>query len=229
MTLQSLKDFGIAVSTDSPGTYQIAGGQAVHAHNYTIEGDCSGASYLWGLAAVSGGSVTVKNVNPNSAQGDIAFPQILARMGCSVTHAARAITVSAPDTLDGIEVDMTNMPDTAQTLAVIAACARGTTVIRGLHTLRIKETDRIAALHNELRRVGIASEAGLDYLVVHGGSPTHARIKTYDDHRMAMSFALLGARTAGITIEHPHVVSKSFISFWDTVRAMGLKTVEAQS
>jgi 3-phosphoshikimate 1-carboxyvinyltransferase len=223
MTLQSLRDFGVAVTTDGAGTYHVAGGQTVHGRHYTIEGDGSGASYLWGLAAVSGGSVTVNNINPDSAQGDIAFPNVLARMGCRVQNTARSITVSAPHTLEGVEVDMTDMPDTAQTLAVIAACARGTTVIRGLRTLRIKETDRIAALHTELGRVGITSEAGPDYLIVHGGSPAHACIKTYDDHRMAMSFALLGARTAGVSIEDPQVVNKSFMSFWETLRTMGLK------
>ncbi len=223
MTLQSLRNFGITITNDDSGAYHIAGGQAAQAQQYSVEGDGSGASYLWGLAAVSGGSVTVTNVNPNSAQGDIAFPEILARMGCRVTRGERSITVEAPKLLDAVEVDMTNMPDTAQTLAVIAACARGSTVIRGLHTLRIKETDRIAALHTELARVGITSEAGPDYLVVHGGAPIHASIKTYDDHRMAMSFALLGAREAGITIEEPQVVNKSFISFWDTLRKMGLR------
>ena len=114
------------------------------------------------------------------------------------------------------------MPDTAQTLAVIAACARGTTTIRGLSTLRVKETDRITALHNELKKIGISSETGPDFLVVHGGAPIGARIITYDDHRMAMSFAMLASRFTGIEIEEPHVVEKSFPNFWRIVQDFGL-------
>jgi 3-phosphoshikimate 1-carboxyvinyltransferase len=175
---------------------------------------------LWGIAAVSGGEITVENVNPLSAQGDIKFPELLARMGCSVSRTDRSITVKGSPKLRAIEVDMSLMPDTAQTLAVIAACAEGSTTIRGLSTLRVKETDRLAALHTELAKLGIDSEAGPDYLVVHGGEPRGARIATYDDHRMAMAFAVLGARISGMVIEEPHVVGKSFPSFWDVLKGL---------
>jgi 3-phosphoshikimate 1-carboxyvinyltransferase len=169
---------------------------------------------------VSGGEITVENVNPLSAQGDIKFPDLLGHMGCSVSQTERSITVKGSPVLRAVDVDMSLMPDTAQTLAVIAACAKGSTTIRGLSTLRVKETDRLAALHTELAKLGIDSETGPDYLVVHGGEPRGARIATYDDHRMAMAFAVLGARISGMVIEEPHVVGKSFPSFWDVLKGI---------
>lgn len=227
MTIQGLSEFGVVVKNDSYRSYYIAAGQRPIARHYTVEGDASGASYLWGLAAVSGGSVTVTNVNPLSAQGDIKFPEILREMGCTVSSNERSITVVAPKVLRGVHVDMSLMPDTAQTLAVIAACAQGSTTITGLHTLRIKETDRLAALHTELAKVGIQSETGPDYITIHGGAPQHAAISTYDDHRMAMSFALLGAHPSGVTIEDPSVVNKSFKSFWRLVESAGIRVESA--
>jgi 3-phosphoshikimate 1-carboxyvinyltransferase len=225
MTLQEMSDFGVDVHNDDYRKYVVSPKAQYAPRHYVVEGDASGASYLWGLAAIAGGSVTVENVNPRSAQGDIQFPRLLAEMGCAVEYGERSITVSHSGPLKAIEVDMELMPDTAQTLAVIAGCATGTTVIRGLSTLRGKETDRIAALHTELAKVGIASEEGPDYLIVHGGAPHAARIATYDDHRMAMSFAMLGASLAGMKIEDPHVVDKSFPTFWKTLVQVGM-TVE---
>ena len=222
MTIQSVGDFGVTILNDKYARYTCAAGQSFKPKQFQVEGDASGASYLWGIAAISGGRVTVKNINPRSAQGDIHFPEVLARMGCSVSSDARSITVTGTKNLTAIDIDMSSMPDTAQTLAVIAACARGTTTIRGLSTLRVKETDRITALHNELKKIGISSETGPDFLVVHGGAPIGARIKTYDDHRMAMSFAMLASRFTGIEIEEPHVVEKSFPNFWGIVQDFGL-------
>ncbi len=222
MTIQSVGDFGVTILNDNYTRYTCAAGQTFKPQQFQVEGDASGASYLWGIAALSGGRVTVKNINPVSAQGDIHFPEVLARMGCSVSSDARSITVTGAKTLTAIDIDMSSMPDTAQTLAVIAACAKGTTTIRGLSTLRVKETDRIAALHIELAKVGISSETGPDYLVVHGGVPTGGQIKTYDDHRMAMSFAMLASHGTGIEIEEPHVVEKSFPNFWVMLKEFGI-------
>ena len=222
MTLQSMRDFGVEISNESYKRYSYAAGQKYKPQELAIEGDASGASYLWGIAAISGGKVTVKNINPRSAQGDIHFPEALMRMGCSVSSDARSITVVGAKTLKGIDIDLSNMPDVAQTLAVVAAFAKGTTVLRGLSTLPGKETDRIAALHTELAKVCISSETGPDYLIVHGGEPAGARIATYEDHRMAMSFAMMAAKIPGIEIEEPHVVEKSFPTFWETLHSIGI-------
>lgn len=222
MTIQSIRDFGVTIANDSYKRYSYAAGQRYSPRTVDIEGDASGASYLWGLAAVSQGTVTVRNINPQSAQGDIHFPEVLMRMGCSVSSDARSITVKGPKVLAPIEIDLSSMPDTAQTLAVVAACAKGTSVIKGLSTLRVKETDRIAALHTELGKMGVSSEPGPDYLIVHGGTPHGARIATYEDHRMAMSFAILATRIDGIEIEEPHVVEKSFPTFWEVLTRYGV-------
>jgi 3-phosphoshikimate 1-carboxyvinyltransferase len=144
-------------------------------------------------------------------------------MGCSVSKGDNAITVSGTGELRAIEADMELMPDTAQTLAVIAAYAKGDTIIKGLKTLRVKETDRIAALHNELAKLGISSTPGPDYIIVRGGRPSGAaRIATYEDHRMAMSFAICAAVTDGIKIQEPGVVDKSFPDFWNTLDLIGI-------
>lgn len=222
MTIQSLADFGVEVSHVNYQHFYVSSGQRFHARDYQVEGDASGASYLWALAALSGGTITVENVNPASAQGDIKFPSLLERMGCSIRAGDRSITVSGPQKLRAIEADMTLMPDTAQTLAAVAACAEGTTVLRGLSTLKVKETDRIEALRAELSKMGIHTDTGPDYIAVHGGTPKPARIATYDDHRMAMSFAILVGRTGTIQISDPKVVEKSFPDFWPTLASLGI-------
>lgn len=224
MTIQSLADFGVHADHDRYQQFQVRPGQVFCARDYQVEGDASGASYLWALAAISGGAITVENINPTSAQGDIKFPDLLERMGCSISRSARSIAVSGTPKLKAIEADMTLMPDTAQTLAVVAACAEGTTMIRGLSTLRVKETDRIEALRIELAKMGIQSDTGADYIAVHGGSPRSSCITTYDDHRMAMSFAILVSRTGSIQIEDPKVVEKSFPDFWETLSALGIRS-----
>jgi 3-phosphoshikimate 1-carboxyvinyltransferase len=226
MTLQGMCDFGIAAECSHYQMLRVPPGQTYTPRTYRVEGDASGASYLWAIAAVSGGSITVENINPASAQGDIRFPRLLEEMGCAVSYTANSITVSGTGNLRAIEANMELMPDTAQTLAVVAAFATGDTVIRGLQTLRIKETDRIAALHTELAKIGISSDPGPDYLVVRGGKPTGARIATYDDHRMAMSFAVCASAIDGVTIEAPEVVEKSLPEFWSTLAELGIKATD---
>jgi 3-phosphoshikimate 1-carboxyvinyltransferase len=224
MTFQSIRDFGVSIEHDGYKRITVQAGQSYLPQRYQIEGDASGASYLWGIAALTKRSVTVGNINPASAQGDLYFPRLLEQMGCTVDIASDAITVTGPRELRAVEATMELMPDTAQTLAVVAACAKGTSVIRGLKTLRVKETDRIDAMHRELLKVGVRSEVGPDYLVVHGGTPHAAQIATYEDHRMAMSFAMLGALISGIVIEEPQVVAKSFPNFWQVIRQLGIQS-----
>jgi 3-phosphoshikimate 1-carboxyvinyltransferase len=228
MTLKGLSDFGLSFEVDGYKKIKVAAGAGYRARSYKIEGDASGASYLWSLAALSGGAVTVRGIDPLSAQGDVHFAGLLGSMGCVVTNTSDSITVrGAVSELRAIEVDMSLMPDTAQTLAVVAAFARGSTVLRGLHTLRVKETDRIAALNTELAKMGVRSEAGADYLIVHGLGPSGekphgGRIATYDDHRMAMSFAVAAAAIDGVVIEEPKVVEKSFPGFFEQLEGMGI-------
>lgn len=230
MTVDTMRQFGVEVEAKS-GTYIVQGGQHYKARSFRVEPDASGASYFWALAAVRGGRIRIEGVRHDSIQGDMRFPDLLEQMGCFVArgHGAAGDWIEVarePEKgLAGINTDMTLLPDTAQTLAAVAACAKGETVITGLRTLRVKETDRIAALHDELDRMGIASVALAESIMITGGTPKPARIKTYKDHRMAMAFGVLGAVVPGLEIEEPGVVEKSFPTFWEELARAGVKVV----
>lgn len=230
MTCSVLAGFGVEVTNREYQRYEISGDQQIGPCVYQVEGDASGGSYLWGLAAVSGGRVRVHNADPASRQGDVQFPQLLEAMGCVVRNGVQDgvpwIEVEGGP-LQGIDVDMEQMPDTSMTLAVIAACASGVTRISGLGTLRHKETDRLAAVQAELQRAGIESEITTEQITIYGGKPHGASIQTYEDHRMAMSFALLGVVADGIVIQDPRVVGKSFPDFWERLAALGVRGEEA--
>ncbi|MEZ0328075.1 MAG: 3-phosphoshikimate 1-carboxyvinyltransferase [Dissulfuribacterales bacterium] len=220
ITLAVMRSFGVGVEEtvwqDMP-CFEVQPG-AYNAMHYAVEGDASSASYFWAAAAVTGGKVTVSNIPPNALQGDVAFADILGRMGCDVTKSENGVTVSGPEAgrLKGIDIDMSKWPDVAPTLAVVAAFARSTTRISGVHHLRIKETDRIAAVATELQRMGAVVHELEDGLIIEGGVPFHgAEIETYNDHRMAMAFAVAGLKVPGVVISNPDCVVKSFPDFWE--------------
>lgn len=225
MTIAGLKSFTVKVENDNYKRYTVKPEAQYQATDYIIEGDASGASYFWAIAAVTGSRIRVKNIDPNSLQGDAKFPDLLGKMGCKVRKNTREkwIEVEGPDTLQAITVDMESMPDTAQTLAVIVSFAKGKTKITGLANLKEKETDRLAALRTELEKMGIKTEVGDDYIVIEGGEPKGAEIETYNDHRMAMAFAVAGTRTPGVKILNPGVVKKSFPGFWEKLESVGVK------
>lgn len=219
MTLAVMADFGIRVEA-APGLnfFRIPQGP-YQGRNYRIEGDASGASYFWGAAAVTGGRVTVANVPVPSLQGDAKLLPYLARMGCRIEQSEGGITVIGSQQLEGIELDMGDMPDVAPTLAVVAAFAEGITIINNIEHLRIKECDRVSAVVTELRKMGAEVEEEQDRMIIHGqagGKNLHgARIDTYNDHRMAMCFAVAGLRIPGIEITGEDCVAKSFPDFWE--------------
>ena len=219
MTLAVMADFGIRVEAVPSLTFFRIPQGCYRAREYRIEGDASGASYFWAAAAVTGGRVTVANVPVPSLQGDSGLVPLLARMGCEVRKSGDGITVSGPERLCGIEVDMGNMPDVAPTLAVVAAFAEGTTVIDNIAHLRIKECDRLAVMVRELRRMGAEVEEEPARMIIHGragGTNLHgAEIRTYDDHRIAMCFAVAGLRVPGVRITGEECVKKSFPDFWE--------------
>jgi 3-phosphoshikimate 1-carboxyvinyltransferase len=184
---------------------------------YTIEPDASAASYFFAAAAITGGRVTVEGLHAGSAQGDVGFVRVLERMGAHVEWGPTSITVRGTGTLRGIDADMSDISDTAQTLAVVAAFADSPVGLTGIGFIRRKETDRIGNTVRELLRAGIHAEERPDGFVVHPSKPTAARIETYDDHRMAMSFAVLGLAADGIEIVDPDCVGKTFPEFWSTL------------
>lgn len=217
MTLAVMAAFGVEVEAKPdysafavrPGVYRPL--------EYQVEGDASSASYFWAAAAVTGGRVTVTNVPNPSLQGDTALVGMLAQMGCRVDNSGRGITVVGPEKLTGIEVDMADCPDVAPTLAVVAACAHGRTVIKNIAHLRIKECDRLHVMAVELAKLGVQVEEGEDYLAIEGrGSAVlhGAEIATYHDHRIAMCFAVAGLVVPGVRVQGEECVAKSFPDFW---------------
>jgi 3-phosphoshikimate 1-carboxyvinyltransferase len=179
-----------------------------------VEADASGMSYFLAAAAVTGTTVEIPGIGGGSAQGDVGLARAFERMGCELELGARAIRLTG-GALRGIDIDMETMPDVVLTLAAVAARAQGTTRITNIANLRLKECDRIHAAASELARLGVEVEEGADHLVIHPpGALKSAAIHTYDDHRVAMAFAVLGLVQPGITIEDPECVAKSFPGFW---------------
>ena len=224
MTLSVMHEFGISVTCNEEFTsFTIPQGK-YRAMEYLIEGDASNASYFWAAAAITAGRVTVANVPVPSLQGDAGLVPLLARMGCEVSRDGGGITLRGGDRLQGITVDMGDMPDVVPTLAVVAAFAHGKTVINNIAHLRIKECDRLTATLTELSKMGAKVEEGEDFMVIHGdgGACLHgAEIETYNDHRMAMSFAVAGLRVPGVKITGESCVAKSFPDFWDRFGYLG--------
>jgi 3-phosphoshikimate 1-carboxyvinyltransferase len=228
VTTAVMADFGVEVLVDEDGDARGAGPVlrvppgGYRPADHRVEPDASAASYLLAAAAIVGGRVTVAGLGAASRQGDARFADLLAAMGAHVERTVTATTVVGTGELWGLgEVDMGDMPDLAQTLAAVAVFADRPTRVTGVALIRGHETDRIAAVVTELRRAGIRADETPDGFVVHPGTPRPARIETYDDHRMAMSFALLGLRAPGIRIADPGCVAKTFPGYWqvlDTLR-----------
>ena len=219
MTIDVMGKFGVTVNREDYGRFQVAGGQPYRAGAYTVEPDVSQAGYFWAAAAVCGTEVKVKGVTAESHQGDVNFAKLLASMGCQIANEPDGITISGRP-LRAAEVDMGDMPDMVPTLAVVAAYAEGTTVIKNVSHLRVKESDRLDAVVNELVKLGIKARCSSDELLVTGGTPRGAEIKTYNDHRIAMSFAVAGLVTPGVHIRDENCVKKSFPDFWNVFNGL---------
>jgi 3-phosphoshikimate 1-carboxyvinyltransferase len=221
MTLAVMAAFGARhrSEVDEAGrrTITVEPGGYRGVERYLVEPDASAASYFFAAAAICGGTVRIDGLGTASLQGDVGFVDVLERMGVGVQRGADHLVVTGGSPLRGVEVDLADLSDTAQTLAVVAPFASSPTTITGIGFIRGKETDRIAAVVAELRRCGIDAEELPDGLRVHPGAPAPATVQTYDDHRMAMSFALLGLRAPGITIADPGCVAKTFPGYWDAL------------
>jgi 3-phosphoshikimate 1-carboxyvinyltransferase len=237
MTIRMMQQFGVQVSAhDEPaarildvplGRYSAPGG------TYAIEPDASNASYFWAAGAIIPGlSVTVDGLSAASLQGDVAVTDVLAEMGARVTSGPHSITVAAPagGALHGIERDMNAIPDMVQTIAVVALFAQGRTVLKNVWNLRVKETDRLAALEKELAKFGARVETGRDWIAIdppareqlEGDALPRVEVETYDDHRMAMAFAVAGLRRGGggVRILDPGCTAKTYPEFFDDLQKL---------
>ncbi|HEX4822515.1 MAG TPA: 3-phosphoshikimate 1-carboxyvinyltransferase [Acidimicrobiales bacterium] len=217
-----LAGFEVDVTTELVSEPYIAMTRAVidafrSARTYSIEPDASAASYFFAAAAMLGGRVTVDGLGRDSLQGDLGFVDVLAAMGADVEQDATSTTVRAAGTLRGVDVDLRHLSDTVPTLAAVAVFADSATTIRGVGFIRGKETDRIASVVSELQRCGIRAAELEDGMRIEPGTPQPARIETYDDHRMAMAFALLGLRVSGIDILDPGCVAKTFPGYFEAL------------
>ena len=217
ITQSVMQSFGVEMQNDDYQRLSVKSGQRYLGREYVIEADASNASYFLAAAAVTGGSVTLENLGSHSIQGDILFVDVLERMGCSVSRGEK-LSLTGPGRLQGIEADLEAIPDTAQTLAIVAAFAEGPSHLTGLASLRVKETDRLKAITAELSKLGVRVDEGRDDWTITppvDGVYTGGAIDTYEDHRMAMSFAVAGLRIPGIQINDPGCVAKTFPDFWE--------------
>lgn len=219
MTIDMMREWGVNILQTSDGGYQIASRQNYQKNQYTIEGDYSSAGYFFAIAALTNSKITLKNLNPHSIQPDRKFLNILEKMGNEIQMKENQITVIGKKILP-LSIDMNDCPDQVQTVAVLAAFAKGITKISGVRSLRLKETERVHALKIELEKMGIKTEETHDTLTIYGGEPSAATIDTYDDHRMAMAFAVAATKLPGMKIRNPEVVNKTFPTFWEKLRSL---------
>ena len=221
MTIEMMEKFGVEVIKENPDHYIVKNNQRYAGRRHMVEGDVSNASYFFLASALCKGRVRVLNINPSTLQGDIGLLDIMERLGCSVIRGDNWVEVAGGEMNRGEYIfDMKNMPDVAPTLAVLAAMRPGRTIIKGIAHLRLKESNRITALVNELTRTGVPAEERESGLIIDGGTPHGAEIETYNDHRIAMSFAILGLAVPGIKIKDRDCVNKSFPRFWDELERL---------
>lgn len=222
ITTSMLKQFGVQVEFDG-GKYYVKGRQNIHIGEYYIEPDMSAACYFYAIAVLTGGSITVENAFQDSTQGDKKFLALLEKMGCNVCYdGEKGITVTGnPDgAFDGIDVDMNDFSDQSLTLAAMAPFAKSPTVIRNVGHIRGQECNRMQAIVNELNRCGIACREEGDDIYIMNGRVNPAVIQTYDDHRVAMAFTLMGLRAEGIVIENPMCCRKTFENYYEVLEKL---------
>ncbi|WP_394229828.1 3-phosphoshikimate 1-carboxyvinyltransferase [Shewanella colwelliana] len=223
ITIALMAQFGVEVKNHNYERFEILSGQAyVSPGTVLVEGDASSASYFLAAGAIKGGEVKVTGVGLKSIQGDVKFADVLAKMGAEIEWGDDYI-ISRVAQLKAVDLDMNHIPDAAMTIATTALFAQGTTTLRNIYNWRIKETDRLAAMATELRKVGAIVDEGHDYIsVTPPMAPNTADIDTYNDHRMAMCFSMLAFADCGITINDPDCTSKTFPNYFEKFAALAV-------
>ena len=224
ITLAMMEEFGIHYRRLAENAILVPAPQTYRAFSHEVEGDCSSASYFWAAAAITGGEVFTGPVKPGALQGDCRLLEALEQMGCRVDWRERGVRVRGPARLGALDLDLNQMPDMVPTLAVVAAFADGTSRIRNVAHLRIKECDRLSALAGELVKTGALIDELPDGLVIRGGPRHGAAIDSHNDHRIAMALALVGLRIAGVEIHGAEAVVKSFPGFWDAFASLAARS-----
>ncbi len=220
MTLAMMAQFGVPSERQGHARFLVAPA-TYQGRDYSVEPDASTASYFFAAAAVTGGRVKVLDLRrAGGLQGDLRFLDVLQAMGCEVHDGPSGVVVAGPATLDGLTVDMSDISDTFMTLAALAPFASSPVTITGIANVRLKESDRIAAVESNLRTLGVKTDSSADSLRVYPGAPAGGRIDPHGDHRIAMSFAVLGLRTPGVVIDDPGCVSKTCPTFFELWTAL---------
>ncbi|NOH62886.1 3-phosphoshikimate 1-carboxyvinyltransferase [Vibrio sp. RE88] len=221
ITLHIMSQFGVEVENNDYQEFVIRKGQSyVAPGEFLVEGDASSASYFLAAAAIKGGEIKVTGIGKKSIQGDIQFADALEKMGAEIEWGDDYV-ISRVGELNAVDMDFNHIPDAAMTIATAALFAKGTTAIRNVYNWRVKETDRLAAMATELRKVGAEVEEGEDYIVVTPPQQLiHAAIDTYDDHRMAMCFSLVALSDTPVTINDPKCTSKTFPDYFDKLASL---------
>ena len=222
ISMKMMEEFGVSMRQKSENEYEILPSGHYTAREYQIEPDVSAACYFYAAAAITGGSILVRNVHSTSMQGDMRFLNVLEKMGCDVKEERRGIRVTAPadGTLHGIEIDMNDFSDQSMTLAAIAPFAKEPVYIKNIGHIRLQESDRIHAIVTELARLGVRVEEEQDAVKIYPSDVKPAVVQTYDDHRMAMSFALIGLKVDGIVIDNYECCKKTFENYFDVLESI---------
>ncbi|MBW1896330.1 MAG: 3-phosphoshikimate 1-carboxyvinyltransferase [Deltaproteobacteria bacterium] len=221
LTLGVMARFGVECLVSEQNRLHIRAPQVYRPRDYDIEGDASSATYFMAAAAILGGAVKISNIRGDSLQGDLRFSKILETMGCKVSFAGDGFEITGPLTNhEDLSFDLNEVPDMVPALAVVAAFREGKTLLENIAHLRVKESDRIAALSNELRKIGARVEEREEEMLVQGTATRGAEIECYNDHRIAMSFAVAGLAVEGIAIKDPDCVKKSFPDFWEKLESL---------
>ena len=226
-TIDILTTFGVTVNNNNYQSYEIDN-QSTYRNpgTYVVETDASSASYFMGIAAVTGSTITIKNLPPDSKQGDVAFADLMGRMGCKIIkdREGKQIMIMGPTQLTAISADMNHTPDMVPTIATVAAFATGETKVTNVAHVKLKESDRLEVPKEGLTTLGIQVETTDDSITIAGGIAHGGEIKTHHDHRIAMAFAVAGAKIEGIIIKDADVVAKSFPNFWDKLNEIGIES-----
>lgn len=226
MTLQSMKDFGITVMNDKNSKNFTINPKKYISKKISIESDASSATYPLALAAIHGAKIVLENLGSKSLQADMQFVDVLKKFGCKIKMSSSKIVVTGPKKLKSLRrIDLNTLPDAAMTVAIVAAFAKGKSKLTNIGNLRVKECDRLHALATELQKIGVEVVEGKNDLTINGAPENlhGAIIETYNDHRMAMCFGVVGSKIANIKITNPQCVSKTYPNFWKDFSKLGIK------
>ena len=221
LTIAVMKDFGADIAQTGPYAYRVKAGEIYQGRKYFVEGDASSASYFFLAAALLKKTIRIEGISRQSKQGDIKLLDVFEKLGCKVMSGETWVEATGENLAQGdFTFDLKDMPDMVPTLAVLAAFREGQTIINNVAHLRIKESNRLAAIVAELNRVGIEARELPDGVVIQGGQMHPAIIETYNDHRIAMCFGIAGLVVPGIEISDKRCVDKSFPSFWEELKKL---------